>query len=499
MKTNIIFNRNKDNVIGRDGQLVYFIKEDLEWFKSVTAGNIIVMGYNTWKSLPKKPLPDRMNIVISLNHKEELEISDSKPHLVYTSYESLIKDFSNHLEDIKEYLRCKLLNDFDYLNDDPDMFIIGGSMLYGEAYKNGVDVIYETFTDDSLDNSLGDIVKCDIDINKDEYLLTSEIKKHGKSIVSYIDTLYSGERVNSKKKKMVDYYFRIYRKKSDVNINEQQYLSLLNKVFNKGVIRGTRNSDVISMFGDKMVFDLRDGFPLLTSKKVGWKTILRELLWFMKGSTNNKELTEKNVHIWDGNSSKEYMDSRGLDYEEGDLGPIYGYQWRNFGGHYNVSGEAGKGVDQLNYMIDLIKNDPTSRRILMSAWNPPDLDKMALPPCHILFQVYVDGDYIDGQMYQRSGDMFLGVPFNIASYSFLLHILGNMTNKKPRYLHHILGDCHIYSNHLDVVKQQLIRGTYSFPELKISSKISSIDEIDESLFKVEGYKSYPSLKADMVA
>ncbi len=150
-------------------------------------------------------------------------------------------------------------------------------------------------------------------------------------------------------------------------------------------------------------------------------------------------------------------------------------------------------------MIDLIKNDPTSRRILMSAWNPPDLDKMALPPCHILFQVYVDGDYIDGQMYQRSGDMFLGVPFNIASYSFLLHILGNMTNKKPRYLHHILGDCHIYSNHLDVVKQQLIRGTYSFPELKISSKISSIDEIDESLFKVEGYQSYPSLKADMVA
>ena len=169
MKTNIIFNRNKDNVIGRDGQLVYFIKEDMEWFKSVTAGNIIVMGYNTWKSLPKKPLPDRMNIVISLNHKEELEISDSKPHLVYNSYESLIQDFSNHLEDIKEYLRCKLLNDFGYLNDDPDMFIIGGSMLYGEAYKNGVDVIYETFTDDSLDNSLGDIVKCDIDIRKDLY------------------------------------------------------------------------------------------------------------------------------------------------------------------------------------------------------------------------------------------------------------------------------------------------------------------------------------------
>ena len=491
MKTNIILNRNRDNIIGVNGELVYFIKEDLEFFKGLTNNNIIVMGYNTWQSLPNKPLPNRINIVISLNHKEELEASESKPHLVYTSYESLIDGFLIHLETIKEYLMGELLSNLDYLNDDPEMFFIGGAKLYEEAYKNGVDVIYETFTDHSFEYLSDEIVKCDIDIDKGEYEMTTNIKNNSESLV------YNPESKHGREKEMVDYYFRIFRKKSDVNVNEYQYLSLLNKVLNQGVIRGTRNSDVISMFGDKMVFDLRDGFPLLTSKRMGWKTILRELIWFMKGSTNNKELQEKNVHIWDGNSSKEYMESRGLDYDEGDLGPIYGYQWRNFGGEYGVSDN--NGVDQLNYMVDLIKNDPTSRRIIMSAWNPPDLDKMALPPCHILFQVYVDGDYIDGQMYQRSGDMFLGVPFNITSYSFLLHILGNMTNKKPRYLHHILGDCHIYSNHLDVVKKQLIRGTYSFPELQISAKISSVDEIDESLFKVLEYQSYPSLKADMVA
>ena len=484
MKTNIIFNRNSDNVIGVDNKLVYNIKEDLELFKELTLNNVIVMGYNTWNSLRKKPLDGRLNIVISKNHKDELENGKIKPHLVCESYDKVFTDIND-----------EMLSDFE----DPEVFIIGGSKLYEEAYTKGVDVIYETYVDHSLEFSSGEIVKCEIDIDIDKYTLTSTIKKHGKTIVYHRGVSNQGDEYKTHVKKQLDYCFRIYRKTDDVNKDELQYLSLLNKVYNDGCVRSTRNSGVLSSFGEKMIFDLRNGFPLLTSKKMGWKTILRELLWFMRGSTNNKELQEKNVHIWDGNSSKEYMKSRGLDYEEGDLGPIYGYQWRNFGGDYNISGEEGKGVDQLNYMIDLINNDPTSRRIIMSAWNPPDLDKMALPPCHILFQVYVDGDFIDGQMYQRSGDMFLGVPFNIASYSFLLHILGNMTNKTPRYLHHILGDCHIYSNHLDVVKRQITRGTYYFPKLTITEKIKNVDEIDESIFKVEGYESQGTLKAEMIA
>ena len=247
-----------------------------------------------------------------------------------------------------------------------------------------------------------------------------------------------------------------------------------------------------------MTFNLIKGFPLLTSKKMGWKTILRELLWFINGSTNNKELQEKNVHIWDEYSSKEYMESRGLTYEEGELGPIYGWQWRNFGGEYGVK-EGKKGVDQIKYMINLIKTDPMSRRIILSSWNPPDLNKMALPPCHILFQIYVDGEFIDGQLYQRSGDMFLGVPFNIASYSFLLHIIGKVTNKKPRYLHHILGDCHIYSNHYKQVEEQLMNKTFNFPNIEINDELTSIDTIKESDINIINYQSNNSIKAVMIA
>jgi len=298
---------------------------------------------------------------------------------------------------------------------------------------------------------------------------------------------------------MLEYSFNIYQKKTTINHDEMQYLSLLNNIYNNGSKRQTRNAEVISSFSEKMTFDLRNGFPLLTSKKIGWKTVLRELLWFIEGSTDNKKLQEKNVHIWDGNSSKEYLEMRGLDYEEGDLGPIYGYQWRNFGGEYHgISGENGRGVDQIKYMIDLILSDPSSRRIIMSAWNPSDLDKMALPPCHILFQIYVDGDYIDGQLYQRSGDMFLGVPFNIASYSFFLHIIGKITKKTPRFLYHILGDAHIYSQHYDAIETQLSNPTFSFPQLSISDELTDIDHIDESYFTIENYKHCGVIKAPMV-
>jgi len=250
-----------------------------------------------------------------------------------------------------------------------------------------------------------------------------------------------------------------------------------------------------------MRFDLRQGFPLLTTKKMPWKTILRELLWFIQGSTDNKLLQEKKVHIWDGNSSKEFLKSRGLDtYEEGDLGPIYGFQWRHFGAEYidHKTDYSDKGVDQLQWIIDEIKADPTSRRLLMSAWNPVDLHKMALPPCHVMVQFNIEGEYIDAQLYQRSGDMFLGVPFNIASYSFLLHIVGQLTGYTPRYLIHIIGDTHIYEKHIEAVHEQLQRVPSQFPQLRIKT-LENIDSIQESDFKFENYCSFPTIKAEMVA
>ena len=266
----------------------------------------------------------------------------------------------------------------------------------------------------------------------------------------------------------------------------------------KNNIKDSRNSKVISQFGEKMVFDLRKGFPLLTTKRMPFKTILRELLWFIRGSTSNKELNEKNVHIWDGNASKEFLKSRGLDYDNGELGPVYGFQWRKFGADYNNNNNS-EGCDQLSEVIRLIKNEPSSRRIILSAWNPVDLDKMALPPCHVMIQFTVDKEYLDAQMYQRSGDMFLGVPFNIASYSLLMHIIGSITGYTPRYFHHVLGDAHVYMNHIDAIGEQIHRIPFDFPELQITKKIDNIDDINESDFIIKNYNHYPTIKAEMIA
>tara|TARA_B100001094_G_C18173128_1_gene796331 strand:- start:1178 stop:2707 length:1530 start_codon:yes stop_codon:yes gene_type:complete len=509
-------------VIGINNELVFHIKEDMDYFKEITTGHIVVMGYNTWKSL-KKPLKDRYNVVISKNHYDEILGNDLesemeqedlvKPDKVFQSYEEMIDYFftTRHYgsETFKE--EVTMCGDHNYLVESPDIFIIGGSRLYEEAFSNGVNSIYETrcMEDvlDPIDNLYKytdkgdgtDIAKCEIDVrDNDKYLLTYCKQSNGEGKLYRKVRLSDGNIFTERMKMNIRYGFLIYRSKSEVNMEELSYLRLLNKVYGNGGKRKSRNSEVLSLFGEKMKFDLRKGFPLLTSKKVGWKTILRELIWFLNGSTNNKLLQEKNVHIWDGNSSKEYMESRGLDYEEGELGPIYGFQWRNFGGEYGVKGGK-EGVDQVKYMIDLINNDPTSRRILLSAWNPPDLDKMALPPCHIMFQIYVDGDFIDGQMYQRSGDMFLGVPFNIASYSFLLHIIGKITKKTPRYFHHILGDCHIYSNHYEAIEKQLKNNTYPFPTIEISDELNNIDTIDESYINIKNYRSNSSIKAEMIA
>lgn len=509
MKINLILNRDENNIIGIDDELPYHIKEDLQWFQRVTLHNIVIMGHNTWKSLPKKPLKNRYNIVISKNHIHELGTKQPQPHKVFTSFQQFIDAMPDNIGPFDDHSRAMdkfrfpnpqdkkyqgFTNETLDLKDNPDVFIIGGSSLYDQAMEhNIVDSIFETKTKSAyLFGGKSKLVYANFKIDPNLYEKTyfRPMKTVGKIYYKKEDP-----RIRT----MLEYSFNIYQKKGKINRDEMQYLSLLNNIYNNGSKRQTRNAEVISSFSDKMTFDLRNGFPLLTSKKIGWKTVLRELLWFIRGSTNNKELQEKNVHIWDGNASKEYLQSRGLDYEEGDLGPIYGYQWRNFGGKYHgISGENGRGVDQIKYMIDLIKNDPSSRRIIMSAWNPSDLDKMALPPCHILFQIYVDGDYIDGQLYQRSGDMFLGVPFNIASYSFFLHIIGKITKKTPRFLYHILGDAHIYSQHYDAIETQLSKSTFSFPQLSISDELTDIDHIDESYFRIENYNHCGIIKAPMV-
>lgn len=292
---------------------------------------------------------------------------------------------------------------------------------------------------------------------------------------------------------------------------EYQYLDLVKKIIDHGFCEKGRNGNTISLFGASMRFSLSDGkIPILTTKKTAWKTCLKELLWFIRGSTDNRLLQEQGVHIWDGNSSEEYMRSRGLSYPEGELGPIYGYQWRNFNGDYTGSSNDGidkvpdvdgvRGIDQLQSIIDQLKNAETrtSRRLIMTAWNPCQLDQMALPPCHILCQFNVhDNDKLSCSMYQRSGDIGLGVPFNIASYSFLTHLIAKHCGLVPYEFVYFLGNAHIYDDHLEQMKVQMNRNPYLFPTVEILKTCEKIEDYQVSDFVIHNYQCCEKISMNM--
>ena len=259
----------------------------------------------------------------------------------------------------------------------------------------------------------------------------------------------------------------------------KQYLDLLREIRDNGVTKTDRTGvGTKSIFGHQMRFNLQDGFPLLTTKKVFLKGIIYELLWFLKGDTNIKFLTDNNVHIWD-----EWAD------ENGDLGYVYGKQWRSW------EATDGRVIDQISQVVDLIKNHPDSRRILVTAWNPAEIDKMALPPCHCLFQFYVADGKLSCQLYQRSADTFLGVPFNIASYSLLTMMLAQVCGLEPGEFIHTTGDTHIYLNHLEQVNEQLSREPRPLPKMIINPDVKSIFDFKYEDFKLEGYDPYPTIKA----
>ncbi|XP_009332467.1 PREDICTED: thymidylate synthase [Pygoscelis adeliae] len=243
-----------------------------------------------------------------------------------------------------------------------------------------------------------------------------------------------------------------------------------------------------------------DQFPLLTTKRVFWKGVLEELLWFIKGSTNAKELSAKGVKIWDANGSRDFLDKQGFSTrEEGDLGPVYGFQWRHFGAEYKDmhADYSNQGVDQLQKVIETIKTNPDDRRIIMCAWNPKDISLMALPPCHALCQFYVLNGELSCQLYQRSGDMGLGVPFNIASYSLLTYMIAHVTGLKPGEFIHTLGDAHIYLNHVEPLKVQLQREPRPFPKLRILRKVEDISDFKAEDFQIEDYNPHPPIKMEM--
>ena len=258
----------------------------------------------------------------------------------------------------------------------------------------------------------------------------------------------------------------------------QQYLSLLNRVLKEGVKKEDRTgTGTISVFGHQMRFNLQDGFPLITTKKLHLKSIIHELLWFIKGSTNAKYLQENDVRIWN-----EWADPAG------ELGRIYGYQWRSW------TTENGGHIDQLSKVIKDLKENPDSRRHIVSAWNVGDLDKMNLPPCHILFQFYVAGNKLSCQLYQRSADIFLGVPFNIASYALLIMMLAQETGYELGDFVHTLGDAHIYTNHIEQVKLQLTREPRTLPKMILNTNVKRVEDFVFDDFKLEEYNPHPHIK-----
>lgn len=283
---------------------------------------------------------------------------------------------------------------------------------------------------------------------------------------------------------------------------ESQYINLIKHILENGISKDDRTGiGTLSIFSYNMTFNLRESFPLLTTKKVYWKGVVEELLWFISGSTNSNILKEKGVKIWEGNSSREFLDSRGLShYDQGDIGAGYGFQWRHFGAKYTNMYDSyeGQGVDQLKDVIYKIKNTPDDRRIIMSAWNPTDLDKMALPPCHIFVQFWVDTNKkeLHSQMYQRSCDVGLGVPFNIASYALLTCIIAKLCDLTPGDFHYCMGDTHIYKNHIDAMKLQITRDPYDFPKINIKD-ITDIDNIKFDDIELIDYKYYENIKMNM--
>jgi len=287
-----------------------------------------------------------------------------------------------------------------------------------------------------------------------------------------------------------------------VNPEEREYLNLCEKIIETGNKKGDRTgTGTWSIFGAQMRFSLADNtFPLLTTKKTFVRGITEELLWFIKGSTNAKELHDKNVRIWDANGSRAFLDSRGLhNREEWDLGPVYGFQWRHFGAKYLTMHDdyTNQGVDQLKKVIETIKTNPDDRRMLMVAWNPVDLDEMALPPCHCLCQFYVADGKLSCQLYQRSCDMGLGVPFNIASYALLTIMIAHVTNLEPGEFVHTLGDAHVYSNHYDALKEQIGREPRKFPKMKITREVKDIEDFKMEDFQLSEYDPHPAIKMKM--
>ncbi|KAM0009762.1 putative dihydrofolate reductase, Thymidylate synthase [Helianthus debilis subsp. tardiflorus] len=490
--------------IGKDGKLPWKLPSDLKFFKDVTMAtsdpskkNAIIMGRKTWDSIPLKhrPLTGRLNVVLTRSGSSDIATTEN-----VLTCGSMI----SALEILASSPYCLCIE---------RVFVIGGGEILRESLNSaGCDAIHitEIETDFDCDTFIPAIDASQFQPWYSSFPLTENEIRH--CFTTYVRVRNSAiETTNNNngllpdsKSDSVKFDARMFSflpKTIFEKHEEYLYLRLVKDIISNGALKGDRTgTGTLSKFGCQMRFNLRKSFPLLTTKKVFWRGVVEELLWFISGSTSAKVLQDKGIHIWDGNASRNYLDSIGLvDREEGDLGPVYGFQWRHFGASYtNMHADyTGQGFDQLLDVINKIKNNPDDRRIIISAWNPSDLKQMALPPCHMFAQFYVNQRELSCQMYQRSADMGLGVPFNIASYALLTCMIAHVCDLVPGDFVHVLGDAHVYSNHVRPLQDQLQKLPRPFPILKINPEKKDIDAFVANDFKLMGYDPHQKIEMKM--
>jgi dihydrofolate reductase/thymidylate synthase len=470
---------NKGDFCSRDRTSLPWgrVPEDLKFFRTLTVGqgnNAVIMGKNTFASIGHKPFPNRTNIVVSntlYNDVNTISTSLSNTYYITPSLTEAIKKAR------------KLVTG--------DVFIIGGLDILKEAlHREDIDYIYVTIISGRR-----------IDQIPDDSTIKFEYTTPASNILKS-RTLYESDEYS-----LLFHEFWNYK----LNSEEEKITGLIKNVLENGKKRIDRTSvGTIGLFAQTFRLDISTHFPLLTSKRVFWKGVVEELLWFLRGSSDTKELEEKGVNIWKGNTSREFLDSRGLThYREGELGPGYGYQWRSFGKKYYTLDEERqlmcdgykqtekRGVDQIAEVIRMLREDRYSRRILVSAWNVIELENMALPPCHYAFQFYADGDDLSILVNMRSCDIFLGLPFNIASYALLTYLIAKMVDMRPKEMVFMLGDAHIYSNHIEQCYKLLERPLRELPTVIIKEKKEKIEDYQFEDIELLNYNPHPIIKADM--
>lgn len=491
MAVSVIVATTRKGGIGKDGSLPWNIPGDMAHFKRVTTAteskekrNAVVMGRKTWESIPEKfrPLSDRINVVLTKASAEPSFVSPYPDGVLVASSMGTAVEMLGSRDDLAE------------------IFVIGGQAAYNEAVN--MPCCKNVFV-----TRVGKDFECDaffpaIDDTKFKVVHVSTTKR-SKDDIPYDFVVYENRSLDAKGVGMQISPSLVAIGGPKKLHEEYQYLDAIREIIDSGAVGGDRTGvGTHAVFGRMMRYDLRTSFPLLTTKRVFWRGVAEELLWFIKGDTNAKNLSDKGVKIWDDNGSKAFLEKNGLGHrEEFDLGPVYGFQWRHFGAKYvdMHTDYSGQGVDQLAECIKKIKENPTDRRILLSAWNPADLKEMALPPCHMFCQFYVDvakGE-LSCLMHQRSCDMGLGVPFNVASYSLLTCMIAKVCGLKPGEFVHTLGNAHVYKTHVEPLEEQMKRTPRPFPLLRITRDVTDIDDFKFEDFELLGYDPHPKIGMEM--